>query len=101
VILEYEGVEVCAVLQNDVRGSVEVGLTQDGAPLLAGFCGEDARPHEGRGSVVSVGAPRMYSLVRNRDHGRHTLRLTVKGRGLTLFGFAFAASAIPELLPKN
>jgi len=101
IVVDYEALEVNAVLKPEGNAKVEATITQDEKPLPAALCGEDVEMHKDGRSVLSIQEPRMYSLVKNREHGRHVLRIGVSTPGLSLYDFTFVSSAIPELIPNN
>jgi peroxiredoxin len=101
IILDYEALEISVVMKSEGNVPVRATVIQDGRPLEAGVCGEDVRLLPGGQSVVTVDAPRMYALVRNTEHGRHLLRLGIDSPGLSLYAFAFAGGAIPELISSS
>jgi len=101
IVLDYEASEVNAVLKPEGSSKLEATLTQDEKPLPAASCGADVSVRKDGRSVLSVREPRMYNLVRNREHGRHVLRISVSSRGLSLYDFTFVAGAIPELISNN
>jgi thiol-disulfide isomerase/thioredoxin len=101
VVMDYEALEVNAVVKPENRTTVDATITQDDLPLPAAICGEDVTVRKDGRSVLSATEPRMYNLVRNREHGRHLLRMSLSTQGLSLYEFTFVASAIPELIPEN
>jgi hypothetical protein len=98
ILLRYSAQEVEAVLAPEAGKSVEIALLQDGASIPRDRRGEDLRSRGGR-STVLVDEPRLYSLVRNHEHGEHLLRLSIPGGGVSLYAISFASGAIPELIP--
>jgi len=101
IILEYEALEISAVMKPEGDASARATLTQDGRPLEAGMCGEDVHILPQGESMVCVDTPRMYALVHNREHGRHLLRIGVDAPGLSIYAFSFAAGTIPELVSNG
>jgi thiol-disulfide isomerase/thioredoxin len=97
VVLRYSAQGVEAVLSGEANRSVEIEVRQDGEFLSPEERGEDIRLKGGRSTLV-VHEPRAYSLVRNREHGEHVLKLTIPGGGLSLYSFSFASGVIPELI---
>jgi thiol-disulfide isomerase/thioredoxin len=101
IVIDYEALEVNAVLKPENRSVVEATITQDDKPLTALICGEDVALRKDGRSILSIKEPRTYNLVRNREHGKHVLRMSLSTAGLSLYEFTFVASAIPELIPDN
>ncbi len=101
VVIEYEAQEVAAVLEPGTGGPVRASITQDGRPLDAVSRGDDVRGLADGTSSLTIDEPRLYSLVRNREHGGHVVRLDVRTRGLSIYAFGFVAGIIPELISNS
>jgi len=97
IVFRYSAQDVEAVFSAETGSSVELEIRQDGEPLTRVQRGEDVRLKGGR-SILVVNEPRAYSLVRNREHGEHLLKLSVSGGGLSLYSISFASGVIPELI---
>jgi hypothetical protein len=48
-----------------------------------------------------VGEPKLYGLVKNKEHGSHALRLRFKGGRVEVFVLSFTAGVVPESIPSN
>jgi thiol-disulfide isomerase/thioredoxin len=101
ITLNYESLEVNAVLAIEKGKSCEIVVEQDGLPLTPENRGEDVQLLEGGTSMVRVESPRMYNLVRNREFGGHTIRLQTDSPFAEIFSFTFVTSAVPELVSRN
>jgi len=94
----YQGKEVNAVLEPSGETNFQVFVTQEGESLRKENAGSDVFiDTEGR-SFVRVDEPRLFNLVRNRDYGEHTLTLTTRSNGLSVFSLSFVSSVIPEMI---
>jgi hypothetical protein len=78
-----------------------VEVTQDDEYLTEQERGEDLqRDSDGR-TYLHVGEPKLYGLVKNKEHGSHALRLRLKGGRVEVFALSFAAGVVPESIPSN
>lgn len=101
LIVSYSGLEASAVLRSTLPGGTEVEVQQDGEYLSDSECGADLkRDADGRTHVI-VGEPRLYSLVKNREHGSHILRLAFRGGRVEVFAVSFTAGVAPESIPSH
>lgn len=81
-------VEIALDLRDpDILPLVEVWL--DGQPVMPDVAGADVEYDDGGVSVVLVDRPRMYELVRTRQHESHELGLVFRAHGLALYAFTF------------
>ncbi len=64
-------------------------VTQDGKPVGMDARGVDVKSDKRAATYISVGAKRMYYLVRNPAFGRHTLTLTAYDPIISLYSFTF------------
>lgn len=101
IIVQYQGLEVNAVMDSESGKPFEIALSQDGQPLSAGSHGSDVELPVDGGSIFRVDSPKMYNLVRNREFGEHVLKLTVRDRSCRLYSLSFVSSVIPELISNN
>ena len=82
-------------------GQAEIELTQGPstgsgrAPLHAEDAGDDVRVVDGR-ATVTVGEPRMYRLVNNRELDSYELTLATSADGVAFFAFTFGSCLAPE-----
>ena len=93
LVLKYSGVGVNLVMASPRGGPSEVTIRQDGKPLTSQQAGADTRFRMIGGaeqSYVLVQQPRMYSLVNNREFGKHELEILCSG-GLAAFAFTFTS----------
>jgi thiol-disulfide isomerase/thioredoxin len=101
ILLPYQAVEVNAVMGSRDGSLCEVTLQQDSKPLPKEISGEDIIQLPREQSSLFVDAPRMYTIVRNKEFGSHLLKLTSSNPNLEIYSFSFTTSVIPELIPTN
>jgi hypothetical protein len=78
-----------------------VEVTQDDEYLKDQEGGEDLRRDPDGRTYLHVGEPRLYSIVRNREHGQHVLRLGFKGGRVEVFALSFTSGVVPESISSN
>jgi thiol-disulfide isomerase/thioredoxin len=100
IIVSYQGVEVNAVMKSE-QGNVEVDVEQDGKYLTAENKGDDVVVDGTGRSMVVVNEARLYSVVKNREYGEHTLRMSTGSDGFALYSLTFVSCVIPELITNN
>lgn len=100
-ILNYQALEVYAVLRFEGKAPSELLVSQDGRSLDEDSKGEDVMLDATGRSVVRVLEGRLYNLVRNREYGEHTLKIEVGTEDVALYSFSFVTSVIPELISTN
>lgn len=95
VVVPYVAREVNLVAHPPAYGGeATVNVLQDGAPLAPDDAGDDVQA--GAASVMRVDVPKMYSVVRNREIGRHELTLETQSDGVAFFAFTFTSCEVPE-----
>jgi len=52
-------------------------------------------------SVLPLDMPRMFSVVRNREFGKHLLRLKTGDPGTALYSLTGETSVIPDVFGSN
>ena len=101
IIVSYQGLEVNAVFNNEGGEEYEIVIRQDDQYLAGENKGDDVQiDAEGR-STVLIAEPKMYGVVRNKEFGEHTLRLSARSNACGLYSFTFVSSVIPELISNN
>ncbi len=101
VMLEYQALEVCAVLSPEQQEKAELIVRQDDHYLKEENRGDDVLLAADGKSYVVVDEPRLYKVVSNREYGEHVLRLSLNATGVAVYSFTFVSSVIPELVPNN
>ena len=101
IVLDYQGLEVYAVLNPEGTPSAELTVKQDDTFLDKQTGGADIlRAADGR-TYLRLDEPRAYGIVRNREYGEHVLRLSTGSRGVSVYSFSFVSAVIPELVSNN
>jgi len=100
VIVKYQALEVNAVLRSE-KEPCKLIVSQDGQPLDQENRGLDVSLEPRGQSQLNVQEARLYSIIRNREYGEHTLKMAAGTDGLALYSFAFVTSLIPELVSNN
>jgi hypothetical protein len=101
LIVAYSGLEAAAVLHSTEPGGTRLEVMQDGDSIAEPMSGEDLnRDVDGR-TYVHVDSPRLYGLVKNREHGSHVLRLLLKGGRVEVYALSFTAGVVPESISSN
>jgi len=101
VVARCNASETYAVFLPEKGGQPEVTVTLDGRYLSAEQSGNDISVGPDGRTYVRVTEPRPYHLVRNSEGEEHIVRLTVGSAGLTFYGFAFVAGAVPETVSRS
>jgi hypothetical protein len=101
LIVSYSGLEASAVLRSMYPGGAQVEVVQDEAHLAEAELGGDVRRDRDGRTYLHVAEPRLYGIVRNREHGSHVLRLGFKGGRAEVFALSFTAGVVPESIPSN
>ncbi|MGH9222638.1 MAG: redoxin family protein [Acidimicrobiales bacterium] len=87
IVMRYRAGEVNLVLA--AASPVDVVVEVDGKPVVAGSRAADVGVEASGATVVRVDRSDMYRLVRSPGVEEHTLRLTVRGTGLSAYAFTF------------
>jgi hypothetical protein len=101
LIVSYSGLEASAVLRSTHPGGTEVEVMQDEEYLAEQERGEDLQLNSDGRTYLHVDEPKLYGVVKNREHGSHVLRLAFKGGRVEVFALSFAAGVVPESIPSN
>lgn len=89
--LKYSAFGVNLVMEASDKTKVVVEL--DGLPLSDDMCGPDVDRGRDGITTVSVGAARMYRLVKAATYHRGTLTLRMTSPGLRMYAFTFEGCA--------
>jgi hypothetical protein len=98
IILPYHAAEVNVIVKSEDPQALQVFVEQDDRSLPRESGGEDITFDEHGKSILEVTDPRMYNLVKNREFGQHTLRLTTRSNAFTVYAFSFVSCVIPEVV---
>ncbi|HEY4612807.1 MAG TPA: redoxin family protein [Bacteroidota bacterium] len=101
VAVSYEALEVTGVLNVENMKSCVLTVEQDGMMLTAENKGDDVALTEQGKSVLNLSGPRLYSIVRNKEFGAHTLTVRASRAGVELYSLGFMTGVIPELISNN
>ena len=101
VIVSYQGLEVNAVMNTENGDIFDLVAHQDDKFLSEENRGDDVELDGDGRSIVRIGEPKMYNIVRNKEFGEHVLRLGTSSRSCGLYCFTFVSSIIPEMIPNN
>jgi thiol-disulfide isomerase/thioredoxin len=101
IILDYQALEVNAVITTEDGKPFELLVQQDGGSLSPENRGEDVALTADGKSIVRVAGPRMYNLVRNREFGEHVVRMATRSNSCGLYALTFVSSLIPEMVSHN
>jgi len=101
LILNYEALEVNAVIKPEEHAGFEVVVRQDDQYLTVKNKGDDIHiDSEGR-SHIQIGEPRMFNLVKNKEFGEHVLKLSTRSNSFGLYSFTFVSCVVPEMISNN
>jgi thiol-disulfide isomerase/thioredoxin len=101
ILVPYHALEANAVLRPEEAGGFEVDVTQDDEPLKPDILGGDVRMNAVGRSILTVREGRVFNLVRNREFGKHILKLATSSNSSAIYSFAFVSAAIPEVVPTD
>jgi thiol-disulfide isomerase/thioredoxin len=101
VSMLYSGSALDVVLAPPQNGMTAVTIEQDGRPLTAENKGGDAMLLPDGSSILPVDAPRMFSVVQNREFGEHLLRLKPGAPGTALYSLTGETCVIPDVFGSN
>lgn len=95
IAVQYNAVEVNAVLKTTDEEPVKVFIVQDGKPLNEENKGIDVAIDADSRSYVLVTSPKMYNLIKTSEFGSHVLQLYTDSDGLSLYAFTFGSCLVP------
>lgn len=98
--ITYQAAEVGGVFNSEKRSVCEIAIEQDGLPLTDDNRGDDVELKDSR-SIVRVDTPRLYNLVRNKEFGEHTLKITTTSPHFSVYTFSFVTSVIHDVVHRN
>jgi len=101
ILVRYLGLEANAVIKPEGETGFEVEIMQDDRFLSDENRGSDVLISENGKSSLVITEPRMYNLVRNKDFGEHTMKLSTSSKGFTLYSLTFVSCVIPETVSNN
>ncbi len=100
VTVRYEAANVYAVLAAGDSPSSFL-IQQNGAWLPAGTRGTDVRENPDGSTVLLVGRPGVFNLVKNKEFGEYVLTLKTSDPAARVYSFSFVTAPIPEAVHSN
>ena len=101
IIFRYLALEANAVIKPEREAGFEVTITQDDRYLTEGNKGDDVVLGGDGRSYFVVRDPKMYSVVKNKEFGEHTVRLSAQSGSFGLYALTFVSCVIPETVSNN
>ena len=98
VTLRYQAKEVNVVLEPEGERNFQVFVRQDGKSLDQANSGTDIFSDDEGRSFLRVDGARLFSVVNNPEYGEHTLTLTSRSNGLSVYCISFVSCVIPEMI---
>ncbi|MEI8063260.1 MAG: redoxin family protein [Verrucomicrobiota bacterium] len=94
--LRYQASDLNVVMKPEDVYWLKVFVEQDGQPIPKDYAGTDISYDADDRSFVKVDRARLYNLTHRQPHQSHEVRLSMRGKGLSVYGFSFGTSAIPK-----
>ena len=94
--LKYQATDLNVVMKPEGVYWMTVFVDQDGQPIPQNSAGTDISYDADGQSFVKVDAARLYNLTHRQPHQSYEARLSLRGKGLSVYGFSFGTSAIPK-----
>lgn len=101
VIVNYQALEVNAVINNENDNEFDIVVRQDDLFLSSENKGDDVLIDPDGRSVMHIIEPKMYNVVKNREFGEHVLRLSTRSNACGLCSLAFVSGAMREMFSNN
>ena len=98
--LKYLATEFNVVMKPEGDYWMQVFVEQDGRPIPKDCAGTDISYDATGRSFVKTDAARLYNLIRRQPYRGYEARLSVRGQGLSVYGFSFGTSVIPKGAPQ-
>jgi thiol-disulfide isomerase/thioredoxin len=101
IMLSYRAKELNSVIKPEGEKQFQVFVQQDRLYLTTDNMGDDVQiDGEGR-SYLLVDQPKLYNVVKNKEYGEHTLKLSSRSNGFAVYSISFVSSVIPEMVSNN
>ena len=91
IVMNYEAAEANLVIHPEEKAGFKVFVEQDGQPVSPENRGEDIRIEDNGKTYLSIEAPRMYNIIKNKKFGRHLLKLTSTSNAFGAYAFTFTS----------
>jgi thiol-disulfide isomerase/thioredoxin len=92
ILLNYAAAEVNLVIRSDQDIPFKVYIEQDGRALGVESKGDDAKADTDGRTYLLVDGSRMYQVIRNKNFGRHDLKVTTNSKGFFAYAFTFVSA---------
>lgn len=92
--LKYRAIEFNVVMKPESIYWMQVFVDQDGKPVPRANAGSDVTYDENGRSYIKVDEARMYNITSKQPFGVHEIRLSVRGKGLSVYSFSFGTCAM-------
>lgn len=100
VVLTYEAKEVNTIIKPEGESNFQVFIQQNGQYLSRANKGDDIRIDEQGRSYLVVTNASLYNIVKNKEFGEHTLKLSTRSNGFALYSVSFISCVIPEVISE-
>jgi len=95
LMLKYQATEFNVVMKPEGSYWMQVFVEQDGQPIPKDFAGTDISYDDSGRSFVKTDSARLYNLTRRQPFRSYEARFSVRGKGLSVYGFSFGTSVMP------
>lgn len=96
VVVKYRGVDANVMMKPEQNYWMEVYVELNGQPVPKAMAGADISYNKDGQSLVRADSARLYNLTRQQPYGPYELRLSVRGKGLSVYALHFGTAAIPR-----
>ncbi len=93
IAILYQALEVNAVMKSASGRKTRVLIQRDGQPLNKSFAGADVLFDDSGLTYIDVEEPRLYSLIKEGEFGKHILKLSPLHEDFQLFAYTFGGCA--------
>jgi thiol-disulfide isomerase/thioredoxin len=101
LVFSYQAKEISAVIKPEGEKNFQVFVQQNDLYLTAANKGDDIRIDEQGKSYMLVSDARLYSIVKNKEFGEHTVKLMTRSNGFALYAISFISCVISEMVSNN
>ena len=95
LVVNYQATELNVVMKPENVYWMQVFVDIDGRPIPKDFAGTDLQYDETGRSFVKADSARLYNLTRRQPYRPCEGRLSVRGKGLSVYEFSFGTSVVP------
>lgn len=101
LVVSYQARDVDAVIKPEGESNFQIFVMQDRGYLTGENKGTDVLLDDEGRSYMLISEPRLYNIVKNREFGEHTVKLSSRSNGFAIYSISFASCVIPELVTNN